>query len=171
MMTSRSLVTLGLGALLVGCAAQPLPPTKTIIVPAGMDRSYDDYHYAPAVRVGDTVIVSGIPSGPEEDYEAGVRRMFGTLKRTLEDAGATLEDVVELTTFHRNPRDSASFNAEFEIFARIHGEFFREHYPAWSAVGTTALLSPAAAVEMRAVAVVGSGKTARVQRAASKRPH
>ncbi len=44
----------------------------------------------------------------------------------------------------------------------IHRESFGDHRPAWTAVGTTALLSPTAVVEMRVVAVVGSGLSSRV---------
>jgi hypothetical protein len=82
----------------------------------------------------------------------------------LADAEASFEDVVELTTFHVEPADSAAFSAEFERYMPIHREFFGEHRPAWSAVGTSALLSPTAVVEMRLVAVVGSGKNSRVVR-------
>ncbi|MEP7043971.1 MAG: Rid family hydrolase [Dokdonella sp.] len=73
-------------------------------------------------------------------------------------AGASLDDVVELTSFHVQPTDSKSFQEEFKRFSVIHHEFFPSHYPAWSAVGTTALLSPGAVVEMRALAVIGSGR-------------
>ena len=56
----------------------------------------------------------------------------------------------------------ASFQAEFARFAPIHHEFFPSHYPAWSAVGTSALLAPGAVVEMRAVAMIGSGRAPKV---------
>lgn len=65
---------------------------------------------------------------------------------------------MELTTFHTGPADPQSFQAEFARFAPIHHEFFPTHYPAWSAVGTSALLAPGAVVEMRAVAMIGSGR-------------
>lgn len=74
---------------------------------------------------------------------------------------AHLADVVELGSFHVGATDSAAFNAEFARFAPIHHEFFPDHYPAWTAVGTPALLMPEAVVELRAVAVIGSGKAPR----------
>jgi enamine deaminase RidA (YjgF/YER057c/UK114 family) len=150
-------------SLLAACAT---PPAKTIVIPAGQDAAYDQWHYAPAVRVGDTVIVSGIPAGPGDTYEARVRRMFERLKTTLEAAGASMSDVVEITTFHREPKDTKTFDEEFARFQPIHDEYFAgATYPAWTAVGTTALLAEGAPVEMRAVAIVGSGKNASVQRA------
>ncbi|MDC8014875.1 Rid family hydrolase [Tahibacter soli] len=119
----RNAVVPMLAALLAaGCAAAP---SKTIVIPANFDRAYDVYHYAPAVRVGDTVIVSGIPAGPGADYEAQIRAMFVRLKSTLEAAGATLDDVVEIETFHVGAKDATTFTAEFERFAPIHKEFFR----------------------------------------------
>ncbi|GHA88025.1 Rid family hydrolase [Cognatilysobacter bugurensis] len=137
--------------------AQSAPPTREHFAPRGMEPSYHDWHYSPVVKVGDTVTVSGIPAGRGKTYEEKVRNMFEALKAHLATAGATLADVVELTTFHAAPRSSEKFQKEFERFAPIHHEYFPDHYPAWSAVGTTALLQPGAPVEMRAVAVIGSG--------------
>ncbi len=88
--------------------------------------------------------------------------MGGTSTARLASAGATLEDVVELTTFHAAPADTPAFRAEFEKYMPIHKEFFGDHRPAWTAVGTSALLSGTADVEMRVVAVVGSGASSQV---------
>jgi enamine deaminase RidA (YjgF/YER057c/UK114 family) len=138
--------------------------SKVIIVPPGEDRAYDDWHYAPALRTGDMVIVSGLPAAKGDTYEAKVRNMFERLKRTLAAAGADLSDVVELQTFHANAKDTESFQKEFAELSRIHQEYFPSGYPAWTAVGTTALLAPGAALEMRVVAVVGAGKRTEVRR-------
>lgn len=160
-MLARLVVAAPLALALAACATAP---GKTVVIPPGADRAYDDYHYAPAVRVGDTVIVSGIPSGPGATYDEQVKTLFERLKRTLEAAGASLADVVEITTYHAKVTDSASFQQEFERFLAVHQVYFPEGYPAWTAVGTTALLAPGAAVEMKVVAVVGSGKRLTVQR-------
>lgn len=143
----------------------PDAPRKTIIVPAGQDALYDQWHYAPALRTGDLIIVSGIPAARGDTYEAKVRNMFERLKKVLAAAGADLSDVVELTTFHAEARDTATFQKEFAEFSRIHHEYFASGYPAWTAVGTTALLAPGAALEMRVVAVAGAGKNVEVKRA------
>src|SRR5712691_2969159 len=95
--------------LLAAAVARPAPRGKTVIIPPGEDRAYDDWHYAPAVRVGDLVIVSGIPAGGADTYEGKVRNMFERLKRTLASAGAQLEDVVELQSFHATARDTEGF--------------------------------------------------------------
>lgn len=132
-------------------------PTREHFAPTGYESAYHDWHYTPVLKVGQQVIVSGIPAAGAGSYEDKVRRMFVELRTQLELAGASLADVVELTSFHAQPTDSKSFIEEFKRFAPIHHEFFRSHYPAWSAVGTTALLAPGAVVELRAVAMIGSG--------------
>jgi enamine deaminase RidA (YjgF/YER057c/UK114 family) len=159
---SRGLV-LVLLALFAFPTAAAEPPERQIVVPEGWQGAYD-FGYAPAVRVDDLVIVSGIPAGGEGTYEERIRRMYEQAGEVLAAAGASFADVVELTTFHAEPADSAAFGKEFERYMPIHREFFGDHRPAWSAVGTTALLSPSAPVEMRLVAVVGSGENSRVVR-------
>lgn len=145
----------------VGSVAAFAGPALQIVVPPGWQGAYD-YGYAPAVRVGDQVILSGIPAGGPGPYEEKIRRMYERAAELLEASGATFADVVELTTFHLEPTTSEEFGAELERYLPVHREFFGEHRPAWSAVGTTVLLSPTAVVEMRVVAVVGAGEGSRV---------
>jgi enamine deaminase RidA (YjgF/YER057c/UK114 family) len=160
---------LSLGLILVASAAsaagaESAAPTKTVVIPKGQDGAYDNWGYAPAIRVGDTVIVSGIPAAGPGDYADKVRRMFERAKETLAAAGATMDDVVELTSFHTGAKDTEAFQKEFETLHKVHSEFFPGYKPAWTAVGTTALLAQGAVLEMRFVAVVGSGRQIRVER-------
>ena len=181
----RSVMMLGLACLLSGCVfvaggrpdsrarvdqdrATPSPPAQTAsapsrnhLAPTGWEGSYHRWHYTPVVKVGDQVIVSGIPAGRGATYEEKIRNLFRDLEHHLASAGASMADVVELTSWHVGATDSAAFNKEFETFSKVHAEFFTDHYPAWSAVGTTALLSPSAVVELRAVAIIGSGRAPR----------
>ena len=151
-------------SLILACgAAQAQDVSRTIYVPAGWEGAYD-FGYAPVLRVGDTVIVSGVPAAGDGTYEEKVRRMYERIRELLASAGATIDDVVELTTLHVEAKDTAAFRAEFERYMPIHREFFGEHRPAWTAVGTSALLSPTAVVETKVLAIVGSGKASRVVR-------
>ena len=92
------------------------------------------------LKLGDRVIVSGIPALRGETDEDKIRWMFAQLKLHLEQAGATLADVVELNSFHV-ATDHADFRRKMEPMLKVHREVFRDHYPAWTAVGTTALFS------------------------------
>ena len=132
------------------------------LAPAGWEGSYHELHYSPVVRLGDRVIVSGIPALEGDTDEAKIRWMFGQLKLHLEAAGASLEDVVELTSFHV-AKDHQEFRKRMEPVLKVHREVFKDHYPAWTAVGTTALFSADAPMELRAEAIIGSGRTATAQ--------
>ncbi|MEM5432807.1 RidA family protein [Cupriavidus oxalaticus] len=127
------------------------------IIPPPFQVWYDAYHFAPATRVGDTIWVSGqvgaTPDGTVgEDIQAQARIAFESLKAILEAAGASLADVVELMTFH------IDLQGEIEGFAAIKDEYFPERFPSWTAVGVTQLVFPELRVEVRAVAVAGSGE-------------
>lgn len=151
---------LALAALLIAAPlfanAEP-PDSREHLAPAGWEGSYHGLHYTPVLKIGDRVIVSGIPAIEGETDEAKIRWAFEQLKAHLETAGATLEDVVELTSFHV-AGDHAEFRARVEPVLKVHREFFKDHYPAWTAVGTTALFSKDAPMEIRAEAVIGSGQ-------------
>ncbi|VWC03179.1 putative endoribonuclease [Burkholderia lata] len=126
------------------------------IIPPGFKAWYDTYHFAPATRVGDTIWVSGqvgigADMRPGDGVQAQARIAFESLKAILVEAGASLADVVELTTFHTDLR------AEVEAFGAVKDEYFPDRYPSWTAVGVTQLALPELCVEVRAVAVVGSG--------------
>jgi reactive intermediate/imine deaminase len=95
--------------------------------------------YSQAVRVGDTVYVSGqIPLDPVSgqiisgDIEAEIRRVFDNLKAIAQAAGGSLADVVKLNVFMT---DLAHFAKVNEIMA----SYFSEPYPARAAVGVAAL--------------------------------
>ena len=132
------------------------------LAPAGWEGSYHQLHYTPVVKIGDRVIVSGIPAAEGDTDEAKIRWMFEQLKLHLESAGASMEDVVELTSFHVSS-DHEDFRRRVEPVLKVHREFFKDHYPAWTAVGTTALFSAGAPVEMRAEAIIGSGRAAKAE--------
>lgn len=156
----------------LGCAAWQSDPasSRRHIAPAGMQSAYHRYGYTPVIRVGDTVVVSGIPAAGGGDYEQRVRWMYEQLRRHLEAAGASLADVVELTSYHVGARDTHAFQQEFARYLPIHREYFPDRPPAWTAVGTSALLSAGAPVELRALAIVGSGRAPAVEIAPASEP-
>lgn len=118
---------------------------------------YDAFHFSQANRVGDTIWVSGQVGiddklSPASGMAAQAQLAFEGLKRTLAAAGASLDNVVELMTFHIDLR------GEMEAFAKVKDEYFPGDYPAWTAVGVTQLALPELRVEIRAVAIAGSGR-------------
>ena len=112
--------------------------------------------FSSAVRVGKTIWLSGtVGIGPDrkpvEGMTAQAQLAFEHLRNALIAAGSCLEDVVELTTYHTDlQRDMAAFFA-------VKNQVFRKDYPAWTAVGISQLSYPGFLIEIRAVAVAGSG--------------
>jgi reactive intermediate/imine deaminase len=106
--------------------------------------------YSQAVRVGDTVYVSGqIPLDPATmqlvhgDIDAEIRRVFDNLAAVAKAAGGSLNDAVKVTVFLT---DLAHFGRVNEIMAT----YFQQPYPARAAVGVAAL-PRGARVEMECI--------------------
>ena len=111
--------------------------------------------YSQAVRVGDTVYLSGqIPLVPatmelvDGDMEAQIRRVFDNLQAVARATGGDLSDVVKLNVFLTDL-------AYFPLVNQLMAEYFSEPYPARAAIGV-ASLPKGAAVEMDAVMVLGA---------------
>ncbi|WP_295388646.1 RidA family protein [uncultured Thiodictyon sp.] len=110
--------------------------------------------YSQAVRVGDTVYLSGqIPLVPQTmslvdgDMEAQIRQVFCNLSAVATAAGGNLADVAKLNVFLTDL-------AHFPLVNQVMAEFFAEPYPARAAVGVAAL-PKGAAVEMDAILALG----------------
>ena len=127
---------------------------RTAVIPEGMEAVYEKIRYSPAVKVGNTLYVSGQIGRDAsmqlvEGREAQMVQAFENLKRVLETAGASLAHVVDLTTFHTDMRD-------LPLFMQVRDRYFDHHpLPAWTAVGAHMLGGAAGyIVEIKAVAVL-----------------
>ena len=123
------------------------------IIPAGMEAVYDNIRYAPAVRVGNTVYVSGQIGRDEnmllvEEKEAQFVQTFENLRKVLEAAGASFDDVVDVTSFHTDMRD-------LPLYMKVRDRYFTRNFPAWTAIGAAQLCGqPGYFLEVKAVAVL-----------------
>ena len=129
---------------------------KIVCNPPGTEKISEIMQFSQAVRVGDTLWVSGQVGVDRqgvtaEGIEAQARIAFQNLEAILKHAGSSMADVVDLLTFHKSM-------ADIRGFSRVKSEFFPDNYPAWTAVGVTGLAMPDLLVEIKATAVVGSGK-------------
>ncbi len=113
--------------------------------------------YSQAVKVGDTVYLSGqIPLVPETmelvegDMEAQIRRVFENLQAVARAAGGELRDLVKLNVFLTDL-------GHFPLVNHVMVDYFQEPYPARAALGVAAL-PKGAGVEMDAVLVLGNGQ-------------
>lgn len=110
--------------------------------------------YSQAVRVGDTVYLSGqIGLDPQsgqlvEGIDAQITRVFDNLKAVTEAAGGSLGDLVKVNIYLTDLGNFAKVN---ETMAK----YFQQPYPARAAVGV-ASLPRGALVEADAVMVLGA---------------
>ncbi|SKC88187.1 Enamine deaminase RidA, house cleaning of reactive enamine intermediates, YjgF/YER057c/UK114 family [Burkholderia sp. CF099] len=127
---------------------------RKAIVPDGMEAVYEKIRYAPALKVGNTVYVSGqigrnAAMELVEGREAQIAQAFENIKLVLAAAGASMSDVVDLTTFHTDMRD-------LPLFMEVRDRYITtDPLPAWTAVGAHMLGGTAGyIVEIKAVAVL-----------------
>ncbi|MBK9161610.1 MAG: RidA family protein [Nitrosomonadales bacterium] len=108
--------------------------------------------YSQAIRVGDTVYLSGqIGLDPTtmhmaEDIEAQIHRVFQNLRAVSLAADGSFDDLVKLNVYLTDLKHFAKVN---EIMA----SYFRQPYPARAAVGVAAL-PRGALVEMDGILVL-----------------
>lgn len=123
------------------------------VIPPAVARTAASYQYSPGVIVpaGDLLFVSGqvgrdasghVVADPEQQFVTA----FENLRSILEQSGATMADVVDLTTFHTSMADLA-------VFAEVKARFLdTTPYPAWTAIGISELALPGLRVEIKATA-------------------
>jgi len=112
--------------------------------------------YSPAVITegGRTIWLAGHLAAEDEDgtslagdFDGQVRCIFRKLDATLQDANATLADIVTMTIFITDVSNNTRF-------VELRKEFFSdESYPASTLVTVAALNRPELMVEINAVAV------------------
>lgn len=130
---------------------------KTYYTPDNL-KWYDPLPASPAVRAGDLLFISGQVALDSDfkpvfngDVSAQARYAFDNIRQILEIANGTLDDVVELMVFVKDPRD---MDAIYEI-AREH---FQKDYPAWTLVGSLGFHNSESLVSIRAIAHLGKAE-------------
>ncbi|PRY65211.1 enamine deaminase RidA (YjgF/YER057c/UK114 family) [Vreelandella songnenensis] len=108
---------------------------RDVIFPQGRQDLYEQNGYSAAVRSNGFLFVSGQvgsreDGSPEPDFTTQVQLAFDNLQSVLEAAGASFDDILDVTTFHTNPE--TQFATVMEAKRRA---FPGKPYPAWTAVG------------------------------------
>jgi enamine deaminase RidA (YjgF/YER057c/UK114 family) len=102
--------------------------------------------FADAVITGDDVILSGVITelqDGETDLNVAYSRTFEAIGKTLGRAGASWDDVVDITSFHTDlPTQLPAFVAVKKLFIRLP-------HPAWTAIGISRLVSDGGLTETR----------------------
>jgi len=121
--------------------------------------------YPHARRIGNLLFLSGV--GPRErgtktipgveldeagnivsyDIETQCRSVFQNVRYILEDAGASWNDIVDVTVFLTNMKD------DFPTYNRIYAEYFAENRPCRTTVEIASLPTPIA-IELKVIAAL-----------------
>jgi enamine deaminase RidA (YjgF/YER057c/UK114 family) len=126
---------------------------RTSIVPPDMQTIHEQFHYVPGVKAGGLLFVAGQVGRDGglrvvEGKEAQFVQAFENVKKVLTAAGATFDDVVEMVTYHTDMRD-------FQLFIQVRDRYItnKDRYPAWTAIGVSALAMPGLLAEIQCTAL------------------
>ena len=131
------------------------PDLRHVVTP-GLAAFETQWHLSHAVAARGLLLLSGVTGTdvrgevsdvPAEQFE----QAFVHLREALESAGASLLDVVEMTTYH------VELRRHLDDFVAVKDRHIRHPYPAWSAIGVSELITEGALVEIRVVAVDRAG--------------
>lgn len=114
--------------------------------------------FSMGVQVGETIYVSGHVSQDENgnvvgegDMTAQTRQVFASIEAVLAEAGATMEDVVKITTYITDMSLYSEFSA-------VRAEVFPNAGMASATVAGAQLVRPEFLVEVETIAVKGCSR-------------
>jgi enamine deaminase RidA (YjgF/YER057c/UK114 family) len=119
------------------------------------DRAWPDhYTFVPALRVGDTLYISGMTGTDDSgtitapgDIEEQTRQIFRKLERLLRSVGGSCDDIVATTDYFTTTEN-------YNRTARVRREFFKNGFPTATGVLVAGLLRKDALIEISAIAVL-----------------
>ncbi|MBC7986627.1 MAG: hypothetical protein H7X93_08150 [Sphingomonadaceae bacterium] len=114
--------------------------------------------YADAVLIDGTLYISGVVAsfaGGEDTLEAAYERAFARLGRTLERAGGSWRDVVDMISFHTD------LTTQLGPITTVKNRYLTAPFPAWTAIQVSRLVPPSGVTEIRLVARIAEGAGAR----------
>ena len=116
----------------------------------------DQVGYSRAVRIGNIIEVSGTVSvkqgkifAPKDAY-GQTKRILRIIEKTLEKAGATMNDVIRTRMY-------VTDITKWQEIGRAHGEVFHDIKPVTTMVEVKALIDQEFMVEIEASAVIQEG--------------
>lgn len=110
---------------------------------------YAQYHFASAFEVDGWVYLSGVIASPqpgEPDLVPAYERAFAEIGEVLASAGAHWDDVVKMTSFHKD------LMAEAPALCQVKDRVMPPPYHAWTAVNVASLADPAGVTEIEVIA-------------------
>ena len=114
----------------------------------GTRRFQEETGWSDAVIAGDTIYLSGVVvvQREGETLEAAYDRTYRQAAAILARAGASWDDVVDVTSYHTDVA------AQFRAMSNVHRRYVRAPFPAWTAIDVDRLLPPDGLTEIKIVA-------------------
>ncbi len=109
--------------------------------------------YSRAVRVGNIIEVAGTTAVKDgeivgkDDMYAQTRCIFEIIEKALQEAGASMEDVVRTRMY-------VTDISRWEEVGKAHGEFFKTIKPASSMLEISGLVNPDMLIEIEVTAIL-----------------
>ena len=145
--------------LLLSVAAVVVPPAAagagerqraTVLMSddEGSRKFQEEWGYSDAVVAGDTIYLSGVVVGQRdgEAMEASYDRTYRQIGAILARAGASWDDVVDITSFHTD------VTAQMPAIVAVHKRYVKAPYPAWTAIVVDRLIPERGITEIKIVA-------------------
>ena len=149
---NRSLLILSVAAAIVPAAAAGAGERQrsTVLMSddEGSRKFQEEWGYSDAVVAGDTIYLSGIVVGQRqgEGMEAAYDRTYRQIGAILARAGASWDDVVDITSFHTD------VTAQMPAIVAAHKKYVKAPYPAWTAIDVDRLIPERGITEIKIVA-------------------
>lgn len=115
------------------------------IVTESSQKTYDRFHFSDATVSDGHIFCSGVIGSGETVLEE-FRNAWKKIGEVLAEAGAGYDDIVEYTSYH------VGLQEHMGDFMQARDEVLSEPWPAWTAIGITALAMPQGHVEIKVVA-------------------
>jgi enamine deaminase RidA (YjgF/YER057c/UK114 family) len=123
---------------------------KVLLSEDSEERKFEqDWGYADAVIVGDTIYLSGVVAGlrpGETDLKLPYGRAFAKIGKILERSGASWDDVVDIISFHTD------LTTQMPAIVAVKNQFVKSPPPAWTTIQVSRLIPNTGITEIKIVA-------------------
>lgn len=139
---------------------KPETDVEFFVTPGAGEKLHGMLHYSQAVRMGNTVEISGQGGWDDdiviaENLDDEIVRAFDNVERVLRAAGATWRDVVHVNSYHKVADGADTIGPEHnDVMAAQFRKRMGDRSPIWTQTGVTVLGAPDMHVEIRVRAVI-----------------
>ena len=146
------IAALGLYVTILPAFAGARQDAKVIMNEDPKGRAFQEaWGYCESIKTGDTVYLSGVVAGTltgETDFKRSYEQAFERIGVILQKAGASWDDVVDITTFHTD------LGAQMPAIVAVKNKYVKPPFPAWTAIQVTRLIPDNGITEIKIVAKV-----------------